>query len=392
MAPVADGSLSFLEKFLAQHSDMAFATARGVPSPMDTAVAFKQETCAEAIASAWATVMLNSGDAGAGKLVATIDVDDLLALADTFPAVTFRFLNQLAPVKAPLVVQGNLSSCSFKDKEHHVRGGGQRAPDDFWQSAGIPSGGVPFEAFVLPLKNMLRPAFLEACTRCCDARNDRALFENRCVAYVVQHKWESFARFAYNCESLVYAVLMAANFVLILALQAAYVMGLSTRSPAATTVTFSSVFLVREVLELCVSKVDVEDVEERTHFDSYIDFFADLLERRLWTVLISPSRLLSDSYLSLIIYLVYFLLVLPPLLLLSLPLLAIGYLFSRPRLWNSTPGRQLRQYASDPWNWLVLVTHVMVIAGGVRALQDPDAAATRLLVGGAQLPLYLNAL
>jgi hypothetical protein len=397
MAASADGSLSFLRKFLAHHPDMAFATASGAPPPMNTAVALKQETCAESIASVWATEMLKVGDAGAGRLVATIDVDDLRKLADAFPAVTFRFLNQLVPVKAGLVVQGNLTSCAFKDNEHHVRGAGDRAPEvgeydkrSFWQLADLPPGDTPFEAFVIPIKNILSPAFLGACTRCCDARNDAALFENRAVAYVVQHKWESFARFAYNCESVVYAVLMAANYALILALQGVYVTHLSTQGPAATTVALSAVFFAREVLELCVSKVDVEDLEERKHFDSYSDFFEVLFapRGRLWSVLIAPDRISENGF----VWVVYFLLIVLPLLLLSLPLLAIGYPLSSPRLWNSTPGRQLRQHATDPWNWLVLVTHVMVIAGGVRALQDPDAAATRLLVGGAQLPLYLNAL
>ena len=102
------------------------------------------------------------------------------------------------------------------------------------------------------------------------------------------------------------------------------------------------------------------------------------LNQRAEVIFLSPERLSGNS----IFQLMYLFLFILPLNFPSLPLLAIGYSLSHPRLWNSTPGRQLRQYTTDPWNWLVFVTHVMVIAGRVRALQDPDTLATRLLVGG----------
>jgi hypothetical protein len=50
----------------------------------------------------------------------------------------------------------------------------------------------------------------------------------------------------------------------------------------------------------------------------------------------------------------------------------------------------LYTHMSDFWNWLVLVAHVAVFAGSLMAILHPGSPTTRMLVGSAQLPLYIN--
>jgi hypothetical protein len=161
-------------------------------------------------------------------LLDAFDIHDMKGLTSLAPGA-IATLAGIPPVRAYHFVQGDRVKTSFVGNQHLIAAADARSPEALW--SGAPRGTMPASAWLVPIRDVLRPhGFLEACVDCCETLGESKVFEQSIPRYVVQHKWETFARNFYNIELTVYALLIFLNIILIETLRA-YKLGDDTLVP-----------------------------------------------------------------------------------------------------------------------------------------------------------------
>ena len=123
-----------------------------------------------------------------------------------------------------------------------------RQPPDVYKGLVKSEGGVPSTSVLVPIKNVLAPGgYLEASIEACDRVKNAKLFEHPVPRDVVDAKWRSFGEWCYNIETVVYALLLALDTALAVAVK----QGDPTSSLLAVGVVLvSTLFIVREGFQL----------------------------------------------------------------------------------------------------------------------------------------------
>jgi hypothetical protein len=350
-----DGHDDFLREFLPKCPASAVATDQKRTDQKSRsclwhAVNENSEKAAEAICEFWASNLLKKKEQVARvdparqkepHLGDLIDISELQALGEKYPKIFRDFIRLVEPVAAYAFVPGSTTTSEFdedSESSHILKSTDLRSPPGIWDDQ-APKGTVPASSCLLPIANLLEPAFLRACILCCEKLNEATVFESPLCRYVVQQKWDEFGHFVYNVETAVYLALMVDNVVLVIALKDGRA-GMALAA-GAVSVALATLFLLREFAQFYCG---VRYAAGRGGSESAVRHDAKNQQQR---------GLLS-------------------------------------RLQEGLRHSHLSTHLSDVWNWLVLVAHVSVFAGSLLAILQPGSPTTRVVVGSSQLPLYLN--
>ena len=201
-----DGHDDFLREFLPKCPASAVATDQKRTDQKSRsclwhAVNENSEKAAEAICEFWASNLLKKKEQVARvdparqkepHLGDLIDISELQALGEKYPKIFRDFIRLVEPVAAYAFVPGSTTTSEFdedSESSHILKSTDLRSPPGIWDDQ-APKGTVPASSCLLPIANLLEPAFLRACILCCEKLNEATVFESPLCRYVVQQKWD----------------------------------------------------------------------------------------------------------------------------------------------------------------------------------------------------------